>query len=92
MSVHEATGLVQAGDTLALGGMTLYRRPVAFVRELNRRGKGDLTLLTLTAGYESDLLVGAPSQAGAHLLLRAGGFRTSAHVREAGHSGRGRNH
>ena len=59
MSVHEAAGLVQPGDTLALGGMTLYRRPVAFVRELIRQGTGDLTLLALTAGYESDLLVGA---------------------------------
>jgi len=59
MSVHEAAGLVQPGDTLALGGMTLYRRPVAFVRELIRQGKGDLTLLAFTAGYESDLLVGA---------------------------------
>jgi len=39
--------------------MTLYRRPVAFVRELLRLGTGDLTLLGMTAGYESDLLVGA---------------------------------
>jgi len=59
MSLREAAGLVQPGDTLALGGMTLYRRPVAFVRELIRQGTGDLTLLALTAGYESDLLVGA---------------------------------
>ena len=59
MSLHEAAGLVQPGDTLALGGMTLYRRPVAFVRQLIRQGTGDLTLLALTAGYESDLLVGA---------------------------------
>jgi glutaconate CoA-transferase subunit A len=59
MSLHKAAGLVQPGDTLALGGMTLYRRPVAFVRELIRQGTGDLTLLTFTAGYESDLLVGA---------------------------------
>jgi len=54
-----AAQLVRPGDTLALGGMTLYRRPVAFVRELIRRGTGDLTLLAFTAGYESDLLVGA---------------------------------
>ncbi len=59
MSMHEAVRLVQPGDTLALGGMTLYRRPVAFVRELIRQGTDDLTLLALTAGYESDLLVGA---------------------------------
>jgi glutaconate CoA-transferase subunit A len=59
MSLQEAAKLVQPGHTLALGGMTLYRRPVAFVRELIRQGAGDLTLLALTAGYESDLLVGA---------------------------------
>ena len=59
MSLHEAARLVRPGHTLTLGGMTLYRRPVAFVRELIRQGTGDLTLLALTAGYESDLLVGA---------------------------------
>jgi glutaconate CoA-transferase, subunit A len=58
-SMTEAAKLVRAGDTLALGGMTLYRRPVAFVRELLRQGTTDLTLLELTAGFESDLLVGA---------------------------------
>lgn len=49
------------GCTLALGGMTMYRRPVAFVRALLRRDPRprDLTLLCFTAGYESDLLVGA---------------------------------
>jgi glutaconate CoA-transferase subunit A len=41
--------------------MTLYRRPVAFVRALLQRDPRprDLTLLCFTAGYESDLLVGA---------------------------------
>ncbi len=58
-SLKDAAGLVRSGDVLALGGTTLYRRPVAFVRELLRRGVGDLTLLALTSGYESDLLVGA---------------------------------
>lgn len=59
VSLEEAVTLVEPGHTLALGGMTLYRRPVAFVRELIRQGTSDLTLLALTAGYESDLLVGA---------------------------------
>ncbi|MBI4770273.1 MAG: CoA transferase subunit A [Chloroflexi bacterium] len=66
ISLAQAAELVGRGDTLALGGMTLYRRPVAFVRELIRRarrdpesGPGELTLLCFTAGYESDLLVGA---------------------------------
>ena len=58
-SLTDAARLVRPGDMLGLGGMTLYRRPVAFVRQLLRQGTGDLTLLALTAGFESDLLVGA---------------------------------
>ncbi len=55
---------VQSGHTLALGGLTLYRRPMAFTRALLRRhfaghGPHDLTLLAFTAGIESDLLVGS---------------------------------
>jgi len=64
ITLEEAAGLVKSGETLALGGMTLYRRPMAFVRALLRRyiqdGKpGDLTLLAFTSGLESDLLVGS---------------------------------
>ncbi len=57
----EAAELVQDGMTIAFGGMTIYRRPTAFVRALLRRNPcpRDLTLLCFTAGYESDLLVGA---------------------------------
>lgn len=59
--LDEAAALVQPGDTLALGGNMLYRRPVALVRALLRRADPprNLTLLAITAGYESDLLVGA---------------------------------
>jgi glutaconate CoA-transferase subunit A len=61
IELSQAAALVPDGCTLALGGMTVYRRPVAFVRELLRRAPRpkDLTLLCFTAGYESDLLVGA---------------------------------
>jgi glutaconate CoA-transferase subunit A len=61
ISLPQAVALVQDEHTLALGGMTVYRRPVAFVRELLRRHAlpQKLTLLSFTAGYESDLLVGA---------------------------------
>jgi len=49
---------------LAIGGNTLYRRPVSFVRALLERWRAegeprDLTLLAFTAGFECDLLVGA---------------------------------
>ena len=61
LSLEEAARLVRPGDTLALGGITLYRRPVAFVRALLAcdRPPADLTLFCFTASYESDLLIGA---------------------------------
>jgi glutaconate CoA-transferase subunit A len=64
ISLEEAANLVPSGCTLALGGMTIYRRPIAFVRALLRRFRqtgepNNLTLLAFTAGLESDLLVGA---------------------------------
>lgn len=58
-SLTEAAGLVKDGDLIGLGGMTLYRRPVAFVHELIRQDKKDLVMLSFTGGIESDLLVGA---------------------------------
>jgi glutaconate CoA-transferase subunit A len=60
-TLEDAAKLVKTGDIIGLGGMTMYRRPVAFVRELLRRDDRptDLTLLCFTAGYESDLLIGA---------------------------------
>jgi glutaconate CoA-transferase subunit A len=58
-SLAEAVKLVKSGDILALGGMNLYRRPVAFVRELLKTEVRDLTLLNFTSSYESDLLIGA---------------------------------
>lgn len=59
--LEEAAVLVGDGQVLALGGMTLYRRPVAFVQALLRRKPPprDLTLLAFTASFESDVLVGA---------------------------------
>jgi glutaconate CoA-transferase subunit A len=57
--MEEAARLVTPGSTLGLGGMTLYRRPVAFARALLDTGVTDLTLISLTCGFESDLLVGA---------------------------------
>lgn len=64
ISLQDAVSLVNPASMLALGGMTLYRRPMAFVRGLihhylQTNNPGQLTLLAFTAGLESDLLVGA---------------------------------
>jgi glutaconate CoA-transferase subunit A len=64
ISLDQAASLVPNDAMLALGGMTLYRRPMAFTRALLQRrqksgGPENLTLLTFTASLESDLLVGA---------------------------------
>ncbi len=61
VSLKAVSQLVKDSQTIAFGGMTLYRRPVAFALELLRcdHPPRDLTLLNFTAGYESDLLVGA---------------------------------
>jgi len=64
ITLEEATIKVTSGCTLALGGMTLYRRPMAFIIALLRRyyqsgEPHNLTLLSFTGGPESDFLVGA---------------------------------
>ena len=58
-ALPEAIKNVPRGVTLGLGGMILYRRPVAAVMEIIRQGIGDLTLLGWTLGFEGDLLIGA---------------------------------
>ena len=79
VSLENAAAAVQDGSTLALGGMTLYRRPVGFIRALLRKQRPpqDLTLLSFTGGIESDLLVGAGSVSrvrSAYFGLEAFGF------------------
>ena len=64
ITIEAAAEMVKPGDMLAPGGVTLYRRPMAFIKALLRRyqttGKPDnLTLLAFTAGLESDILVGS---------------------------------
>jgi glutaconate CoA-transferase subunit A len=64
ISLEQAVEMVASGSMIGLGGMTIYRRPVAFVTALVKRflqtgAPSDLTLMSFTAGPESDLLVGA---------------------------------
>jgi len=60
LTLDQAAKLITDGMTVALGGMTLYRRPAAFCLALLRREirPRDLTLLGFTHGIDADWLVG----------------------------------
>ncbi len=58
-TLADALGAVRDGDRVGLGGMTLYRRPVAASLALAAAGRRDLEIVTLTGGLETDLLIGA---------------------------------
>jgi glutaconate CoA-transferase, subunit A len=58
-ALRDAIELVANGSVIALGGMTLYRRPVAAARALAQAGRRNLTVVAFTAGIETDLLIGA---------------------------------
>jgi len=58
-ALADAAALVRDGDVLGIGGMTLYRKPMAFVRELARAGRNGLTLLGFCSSFEAELLAAA---------------------------------
>ena len=59
VSLAEAISLVPNGATVALGGHTLRRHPMAAVAEIVRQRKRELHLLGWNSGIDVDLLVGA---------------------------------
>jgi glutaconate CoA-transferase subunit A len=58
-SLRDAIATIRDGSRIALGGMTLYRRPVAAALALAAAGRRQLEIMTLTGGVETDLLIGA---------------------------------
>lgn len=69
MPTQTLTDLVAAvddGATVAFGGKTLHRAPMAFVRELVRAGPADLTLLGLANSMDVDLLCAAGQVSAVH--------------------------
>ena len=59
LNIEEAAALVTDGGTIALGGLSMNSVPMAFVRELVRRGKKDLTVVAIVNGMAVDWLVAA---------------------------------
>lgn len=65
-SLPELAASVEDGDVVALGGKTLHRAPMAFVRELVRVGAEELTLVGLANSMDVDLLCGTGQATAAH--------------------------
>lgn len=59
MSLEEAASRVEDGMRIALGGLAVNQRPMAFVRELVRQGRRGLTVIGSLNSIETDMLVGA---------------------------------
>ena len=60
MPLEEAVTVVRDGSLVGLTTSTLDNAPMAFLRELLRRGTKSLRLVTLTGGgLNADLLIGA---------------------------------
>ena len=57
--LQEAISVIPDGATLAIGGHTQRRHPMALVHEIIRQGKRDLHLLGWNNGIDMDMLVGA---------------------------------
>jgi len=59
VSLQQAAGLVANGMRIGLGGFAIYQRPMAFVRELIRQRRKDLTVVGVTNSIEADMLIAA---------------------------------
>ena len=58
-SLKEAVNHVEDGMRIAFGGFAIYQRPMAFVHELIRANKKDLTIVGVVNANETDMLAGA---------------------------------
>jgi glutaconate CoA-transferase, subunit A len=58
MSLGEAAAFVPDGSRIAIGGFAVYQKPMAFVRELVRQGRRDLTVVGSANSYDVDMLAG----------------------------------
>ncbi|MCE2532147.1 MAG: CoA transferase subunit A [Acidimicrobiia bacterium] len=89
ISLAEAAASVPDGATVALGGLSMNSAPMAFVRELVRADKRDLTLVTIVAGMCVDWLAaaGCASRVVAGLVSLEG-FGLAPHFRHAAQSGK----
>ncbi|MBN1153077.1 MAG: CoA transferase subunit A [Dehalococcoidia bacterium] len=58
-SLLDAAALIPDGSRIHLGGMAVHNHPMAFVYELLRQGKRDLTIVSHVSASDVDILIGA---------------------------------
>ncbi|MCY0877657.1 MAG: CoA transferase subunit A [Firmicutes bacterium] len=58
MSIDEVVEAIPSGATVAIGGSSISRKPMALVRALARSDKRDLTVIVDVGGPDVDLLLG----------------------------------
>src|ERR1700716_2650869 len=58
-SLPDAIRSISDGATVALGGNTLHRAPIAAVHEIIRQGRRGLNLVKTAGAYDIDVLCGA---------------------------------
>lgn len=57
VNISDAINIIKDGDTIALGGNTLHRAPMALAREIVRQRKKKLNIIKTAGAHEVDLLV-----------------------------------
>lgn len=80
VSLENAIGLARDGDTVAIGGAVLSRKPMAAVRALAASGRRDLEIVTFAGSVEVEHLVAA----GAVRAVRSSYVGLGAHGAAAG--------
>jgi glutaconate CoA-transferase subunit A len=56
-NLEEAVNMVTSGSKIAIGGVAMYRKPMAFLRGLIKSGVKDLELITFFSGIDVDMLI-----------------------------------
>ncbi len=59
VDLEEAVGIVENGDSLTFSGVSMVRKPMAFIARLIKSGKGDFTIIDREPGMDFDILVAA---------------------------------
>lgn len=87
-SVEEAAASVPDGATIGIGGLSMNGAPMAFVRELVRRGVKDLTVVAIVSSMAVDWLVaGGCVRKVVAGLVSFEGFGLAPHFRRAAQAG-----